>query len=101
MLKSSSTESQVNHVSTGCNQGRRPRVTEDPQRQRKQGDRQARKLSKAEERIMAGSGNQRRADVFKPNCTKKTREKAILRERDPLGISFPVCEIRGLLRLPL
>lgn len=42
------------------------RLQRNPERQRVQGDRQAGKLSKAEERIMVGSGNQSHADVFKP-----------------------------------
>lgn len=47
------------------------RLQRNPERQREQGDRQAGKLSRAEEWIMAGSGNQRQADVFKPICTKR------------------------------
>lgn len=58
-----------------------------PERQKEQVDRQ---VSQAEERIMAGSGNQGQEDVFKPDCTKKTQGKSILRGKDPSGINFPV-----------
>lgn len=50
---------------------------------------------------MVGSRNQSQADVFNPNCTKKTQEKTILRgQGDPVGTSFPICEIRGPNRPP-
>jgi hypothetical protein len=78
--------------------GRKPRVTEEPRKAEGARGRQAGKLSKAEERFMAGSGNQGQADVFKSNCTKKTQGKGILRERGPLGISFPGCETGRLLQ---
>lgn len=66
------------------------RLQRNPERQREQGDRQ---VPQAEERIMAGSGNQGQEDVFKPDYTKKTQGKSILRGKDSLGIDFPVCEI--------